>query len=243
MITGGAGSRTAIEDENVDFDYKAYEDPDDDDYTYGDLAYDYEARLTKVEDEYSYGDFDYSYNEAEPEVNLASEKPSPDYFRANPPPKDEEEHRATTVLEDTSPPNEGSQPGLFEIGVSTFNDLWKTITGTGKKLHDTIVEPLIKTAKPTPHPTRATRELGGVRHLDDNWPNNGRKKRSTPEEFKHCSKCAIESMDTNPTRPNLDLFDQYLPMFLKDNPDVQCPKAGHAAYGQVRIQLFIQFSN
>lgn len=32
-------------------------------------------------------------------------------------------------------------------------------------------------------------------------------------------------------RPNVTGFEHYLPFFLQDNPDEQCAKAGHAAYG------------
>uniref|UniRef100_A0A6A7FZJ5 Niemann-Pick C1 protein-like n=4 Tax=Hirondellea gigas TaxID=1518452 RepID=A0A6A7FZJ5_9CRUS len=47
-----------------------------------------------------------------------------------------------------------------------------------------------------------------------------------------CNHCPIPPLPFNEFRPDPQLFDQYLPMFLKDNPDMKCPKAGHAAYGQ-----------
>lgn len=56
---------------------------------------------------------------------------------------------------------------------------------------------------------------------------------------KLCHSCPIEPMPHNAFRPDPQLFDEYLPMFLKDNPDMKCPKAGHAAYGQVCVQTFI----
>ncbi|KAK7065979.1 NPC intracellular cholesterol transporter 1, partial [Halocaridina rubra] len=47
-----------------------------------------------------------------------------------------------------------------------------------------------------------------------------------------CHPCNITAMPNNPFRPNPEVFNQYVTMFLKDNPDMYCPKAGHAAYGQ-----------
>lgn len=49
---------------------------------------------------------------------------------------------------------------------------------------------------------------------------------STSEE---CIPCKIEN---DGTRPSLKAFKKFLPNFLRDNPDISCAKAGHAAYGQ-----------
>lgn len=92
-------------------------------------------------------------------------------------------------------------------------------------------------------PLTGTREIPG----DDGWPNNSKepvrnphkshetlatppKITSTPSK---CHSCPISALPNNPFRPDPEVFNQYLPMFLKDNPDKYCPKAGHAAYGQV----------
>ncbi|XP_042239524.1 NPC intracellular cholesterol transporter 1-like [Homarus americanus] len=88
-------------------------------------------------------------------------------------------------------------------------------------------------------------------HMDDGWPDynedpitstskpkhednkpikkNIRKRRNSPNA---CHSCPISPLANNPFRPDPEVFNQYLPMFLKDNPDKYCPKAGHAAYGQ-----------
>lgn len=91
-------------------------------------------------------------------------------------------------------------------------------------------------------------------HKDDGWPDNSEEPKSKkknnskkPQQTSNqshsyasqfstsdqCKPCPISSVQGNPLRPDPQVFDQYLPMFLKDNPDIQCPKAGHAAYGQV----------
>lgn len=92
-------------------------------------------------------------------------------------------------------------------------------------------------------PLTGSREIPG----DDGWPSNSKdpsethlahkkhhkaplRKRSAPQE---CHRCPISPLPNNPFRPDPEVFNQYLPMFLKDNPDLYCPKAGHAAYGQV----------
>ena len=96
-------------------------------------------------------------------------------------------------------------------------------------------------------PATGTREIAG----DDGWPNNSKDpsethkihkkhrkatqvKRSTPRSTSGtCHSCPISAVYNNPFRPDPEVFNQYLPMFLQDNPDIHCPKAGHAAYGQV----------
>lgn len=88
-------------------------------------------------------------------------------------------------------------------------------------------------------------------HKDDGWPDNSEEPKSKKKNHSkkphqtsnqshssvhtsdQCKTCPISSVPGNPLRPDPQVFDQYLPMFLKDNPDIQCPKAGHAAYGQV----------
>ncbi|KAK3863989.1 hypothetical protein Pcinc_030288, partial [Petrolisthes cinctipes] len=87
-------------------------------------------------------------------------------------------------------------------------------------------------------------------HEDDGWPDNSEepktgkkhhpKKQQQQQHFfrpqastaGQCKACPISTVHGNPLRPDPQVFDQYLPMFLKDNPDIHCPKAGHAAYGQ-----------
>lgn len=44
-----------------------------------------------------------------------------------------------------------------------------------------------------------------------------------------CRSCDIQMSPIS--RPNSTGFEQYLPFFLQDNPDEQCAKGGHAAYG------------
>lgn len=91
----------------------------------------------------------------------------------------------------------------------------------------------------------------GERHLDNGWPDYNLATTSSSSERKasaartylrrrrsvrrDCHTCPIAPMPNNPFRPDPEVFGQYLPMFLKDNPDLHCPKAGHAAYGQVRM--------
>lgn len=87
----------------------------------------------------------------------------------------------------------------------------------------------------------------GERHLDNGWPDynlettsSSERKASAARTYlrrrrsvrKDCHTCPITPMPNNPFRPDPEVFGQYLPMFLKDNPDLHCPKAGHAAYGQ-----------
>lgn len=45
-----------------------------------------------------------------------------------------------------------------------------------------------------------------------------------------CSSCNIVLDPTN-NRPNVTDFEKYVSFFLQDNPDSDCAKAGHAAYG------------
>lgn len=88
-------------------------------------------------------------------------------------------------------------------------------------------------------PAKGEREVPG----DDGWPSNSKDpsetRRAHRKYFKEpatpaCQPCNINTVPNNPFRPEPEVFNQYLPMFLKDNPDMKCPKAGHAAYGQVR---------
>ena len=80
---------------------------------------------------------------------------------------------------------------------------------------------------------RVTRQDTGGRRVG-----NRRKQRK-----QLCHACPIQPMPLNPFRPDPEVFDEYLPMFLKDNPDMKCPKAGHAAYGQVRnVPLWLLFT-
>ncbi|XP_031351327.1 NPC intracellular cholesterol transporter 1 isoform X1 [Photinus pyralis] len=46
-----------------------------------------------------------------------------------------------------------------------------------------------------------------------------------------CEACNITIGD-RPPRPNSTNFEHYISFFLQDNPDADCMKAGHAAYGQ-----------
>ncbi|KAA0186140.1 hypothetical protein HAZT_HAZT000394 [Hyalella azteca] len=52
------------------------------------------------------------------------------------------------------------------------------------------------------------------------------------KQTKLCHSCPIDALPYNEFRPDPELFNEYIAMFLKDNPDMQCPKAGHAAYSQ-----------
>jgi len=49
------------------------------------------------------------------------------------------------------------------------------------------------------------------------------------EKQKNCTACSVEQNSLQ--RPVATDFEKYLPFFLKDNPDENCPKGGHAAYG------------
>lgn len=44
-----------------------------------------------------------------------------------------------------------------------------------------------------------------------------------------CESCDIQMSAI--IRPNVSSFEHYLPFFLQDNPDEECAKGGHAAYG------------
>lgn len=78
----------------------------------------------------------------------------------------------------------------------------------------------------TETPEKLTGEITGI---DDGW---GSTTRIVKRDASVCRSCNIDSMPNNKFRPDTELFDHYLPMFLKDNPDIYCAKAGHAAYGQ-----------
>jgi len=46
-----------------------------------------------------------------------------------------------------------------------------------------------------------------------------------------CKKCGLyQDLDEGRIPP--ELFEKYLTFFLQDNPFEECPKGGHAAYGQ-----------
>ena len=45
-----------------------------------------------------------------------------------------------------------------------------------------------------------------------------------------CKLCKIEANEFG--RPNVADFEKYVSFFLQDNPDGECAKAGHAAYGR-----------
>jgi len=47
-----------------------------------------------------------------------------------------------------------------------------------------------------------------------------------------CSSCGIDVQDGR--MPPED-FNKYLPWFLEDNPSSECPKGGHALYGQAVV--------
>lgn len=49
-----------------------------------------------------------------------------------------------------------------------------------------------------------------------------------------CTQCSTEA-GVGSIRPTENDFNRFLPYFLKDNPDPECAKAGHAAYGSVSI--------
>lgn len=88
--------------------------------------------------------------------------------------------------------------------------------------------------KPQSTPRTPYGEMSG----DDGWPDYIERKSTTKRSVKKrasrskCHPCNITSVHGNPFRPNPEVFNQYVTMFLKDNPDFKCPKAGHAAYGQ-----------
>ncbi|XP_053696589.1 NPC intracellular cholesterol transporter 1 isoform X2 [Sabethes cyaneus] len=50
-----------------------------------------------------------------------------------------------------------------------------------------------------------------------------------PHELTSCNKCSINLTSWN--RPSEKSFRRYVSFFLQDNPDENCAKAGHAAYG------------
>ncbi|XP_019872017.2 NPC intracellular cholesterol transporter 1 isoform X2 [Aethina tumida] len=51
-----------------------------------------------------------------------------------------------------------------------------------------------------------------------------------PHTSSSCSTCNISFTDQH--RPTAHDFERYVSFFLRDNPDEECAKAGHAAYGQ-----------
>ncbi len=50
---------------------------------------------------------------------------------------------------------------------------------------------------------------------------------STSSSSQSCKACETRGQ----SRPSQPQFHKYLSWFLQDNPGEQCPKAGHAAYG------------
>ncbi|XP_049876283.1 NPC intracellular cholesterol transporter 1 isoform X1 [Pectinophora gossypiella] len=52
-----------------------------------------------------------------------------------------------------------------------------------------------------------------------------------PNTHSDCEKCNIPLLGPE-KRPSPSDFQRYTPYFLQDNPGSECPKAGHAAYGQ-----------
>ena len=48
-----------------------------------------------------------------------------------------------------------------------------------------------------------------------------------------CESCDKNYIDEDNTWPDAKTFQRWLPSFLIDNPCEDCPKGGHAAYGQV----------
>ncbi|XP_057666723.1 NPC intracellular cholesterol transporter 1-like isoform X1 [Diorhabda carinulata] len=52
-----------------------------------------------------------------------------------------------------------------------------------------------------------------------------------PHNIADCESCNIKFAGKE-HRPIPEEFDRYISFFLRDNPDTDCPKGGHAAYGQ-----------
>jgi len=52
-----------------------------------------------------------------------------------------------------------------------------------------------------------------------------------------CEACNKSFIDSDNLWPDSTTFTHWLPTFLKDNPCQDCPKGGHAAYGQVRTKI------
>ncbi|GLG97820.1 NPC intracellular cholesterol transporter 1 homolog 1b, partial [Gryllus bimaculatus] len=56
-----------------------------------------------------------------------------------------------------------------------------------------------------------------------------------PHETLSCNPCKIQ-LDPVVRRPiNILIFEKFLPFFLRDNPSMQCAKAGHAAYANAVV--------
>ncbi|RXG72798.1 Niemann-Pick C1 protein [Armadillidium vulgare] len=100
------------------------------------------------------------------------------------------------------------------------------------------------TSKPVENVSSEPKIFGEVVNLDDGWPdynnkdkNHSRSKReilaNKTQVLKKCHKCNIQHLLHNRYRPEPDAMSTALPFFLKDNPETACPKAGHAAYGQI----------
>ncbi|XP_046440760.1 NPC intracellular cholesterol transporter 1-like isoform X2 [Daphnia pulex] len=53
-----------------------------------------------------------------------------------------------------------------------------------------------------------------------------------PDPFLDCNECNKTFIDEENLWPDPNTFNFWLPYFLKDNPCENCPKGGHAAYGQ-----------
>ena len=237
---------------DYDFDYKAAEDADPGDYYYGDLNYMYDEQPWENKDasqDYTYGDLGitYDYDDAdETSNNEQHTSPATDVGDKVLP--------GNTVFEDTDSPNDGKEESVTNWAKSSWNNFWGYVKGE-ESTEAPKSAALVQKKPKSSHEKLLHKNLGGEKHLDDGWPNNSKKlqnkhrsRRSPPlvSQVQHrrnkrsaekCQKCNIKATDVNPTRPDLDEFDNYLPMFLKDNPDVQCPKAGHAAYGQVCYTL------
>lgn len=54
-----------------------------------------------------------------------------------------------------------------------------------------------------------------------------------PHQTPGCDQCTFRKENDN----RLDYFHKHLPYFLNDNPDTNCGKGGHPAYGDVSILI------
>lgn len=53
-----------------------------------------------------------------------------------------------------------------------------------------------------------------------------------------CTPCQKTFIDEEQLWPDAETFNRWLPDWIADNPCQDCPKGGHAAYGNVRLFLF-----